>query len=52
MNLNVRELTLIRNTLLARKAYRNTEIPLGAKPWEEWMGELLSKIDNAIQSQS
>ena len=37
MKLTTNELQLFRNYLLAKRAYRNTAIPLGAKLWEGWM---------------
>ena len=48
MKLTENELRLFRNTLLARRAYRNTAIPLGAKPWEDWMQGTLDKLTDEL----
>ena len=37
MKLTTNELTLFRNYLLSKRAYRNTAIPLQPRIWEEWM---------------
>ena len=47
MKLTTNELQLFRNYLLAKRAYRNTPVPLGAKLWEEWMDAVLDDLIKA-----
>ena len=49
MHLDDHELRFIRRVLLARRMYRNTELPLNAKSWEGWMQPLLDRIDTEIR---
>ena len=51
MHLNLHELKLVRNVLLARRAYAPTEIPLGASPWEDWMQPFLDRVNSEIRVQ-
>ena len=48
--LTERELEMVHNTLLAKRVYRNTDIPHGTKVWEPWMEPFLHKIEDAIES--
>ena len=51
MRFTERELLLFKNTLLARRAYRNTDIPLNARVWDDWMETTLTKINNELEAQ-
>ena len=44
------ELKFIRNTLLAKRAYRNMEIPHDAVVWYGWMQSLLDRIEQKLHS--
>ena len=48
MKLTTNELKLFRQYLLAKRAYRSTEIPFGAKVWEPWMDGTLSKLTDEL----
>ena len=48
MKLTTNELELFRNYLLAKRAYRNTPVPLGAKLWEGWMDGTLDKLTDEL----
>lgn len=48
MRLNTQELEFIRNQLLAKRVYRDTEIPLGSTVWEPYMEQLLTKVNNEL----
>ena len=48
MKLTTNELTLFRNYLLAKRAYRNTAIPLQPRIWEEWMDGTLDKLTDEL----
>ena len=43
------ELVFIRNNLLAKRAYRNTEIPHGAVIWEGWMESFLGRANDKLR---
>ena len=49
MRLTLKELELVRNHLLAKKAYRNQTLPCSAVVWEPYMETLLTKIDDELQ---
>lgn len=49
MRLTQQELELVRNHLLAKKAYRDTAVPGGAVVWEPFMQTLLTKINDELQ---
>lgn len=51
MRLTEKELKLFRNTLLARRAYRDSDIPLGARIWEDWMEGTLAKLTDELYPQ-
>ena len=51
MRLTEKELKMFRNTLLARRIYRDTEVPLGARIWEPWMEGTLSKLTDELYPQ-
>ena len=44
------ELVFIRNNLLAKRAYRNTEIPHGAVIWHPWMDSFLGRIESRLRT--
>jgi hypothetical protein len=46
------ELVFIRNNLLAKRAYRNTEIPHGAVIWEGWMESFLGRVNDRLRTTS
>ncbi len=48
MTFTENELRLFRGVLLARRAYRDTPVPLGAQPWEEWMQATLDKLTDEL----
>ncbi len=47
MRLTKRELTFIRNNLLAKRAYRCSPHP-AVRVWEDWMEGLLQKIEDEL----
>ena len=49
MKLSIKEMVLIRNFLRARKAYANTEVPLGAQVYEPYMETLLTKLEDELE---
>jgi len=51
MRLTEKELKMFRNILLARRAYRDTEVPLGARIWEPWMEGTLAKLTDELYPQ-
>ena len=44
------ELMFIRNTLLAKKAYKDSEIPFNEVIWEPWMGSLLDRVNRTLRT--
>ena len=46
------ELVFIRNNLLAKRAYRNTEIPHGAEVWHPWMESFLGRVNDKLRTTS
>ena len=52
MQLDETELKFIRCYLNSRKAYRYSPLPLGAHVWEDWMENLLQKVENELKAQS
>lgn len=46
------ELKFLKNTLIAKRAYRNTEIPGGPqyKVWEPWMESTLQRVEAALRT--
>ncbi len=46
------ELKFLRNTLIAKRAYRNTDIPQGNKykVWEPWMESTLQRVEAALRT--
>ena len=51
MRLTTNELKLFRGVLLSRRAFRDTDIPLGARVWEEWMQDTLDKVTDELYPQ-
>ena len=51
MKLTTNELRLFRQYLLAKRAYRNTPVPLGSRVWEEWMSGTLDKLTDELYPQ-
>ena len=51
MNLTHNELLLFRNYLISKRAYRDTQIPFGAKVWEDWMHGTISKLEDELYPQ-
>ena len=51
MRLTTNELRLFRNTLLAKQALRDTELPFGARVWEDWMQGTLNKLTDELYPQ-
>ena len=51
MRLTKNELKMFRNILLARRAYRDSDIPLGARIWEPWMEGTLTKLTDELYPQ-
>ena len=51
MRLTEKELKLFRNNLLAKRALRDTETPLGAVIWESWMQGTLTKLTDELYPQ-
>jgi hypothetical protein len=51
MRLTEKELKLFRNNLLAKRAYRNTEVPFGDCIWEPWMEGTLAKLTDELYPQ-
>tara|TARA_R100001443_G_C3244639_1_gene151652 strand:- start:269 stop:457 length:189 start_codon:yes stop_codon:yes gene_type:complete len=43
------ELKYIRNTLTALHAYKNADLPQGAKLWEPWMDGFLDRAENELR---
>ena len=48
MKLTTNELQLFRQCILAKRAYRNTDIPLKPRVWEEWMQSTLDKLTDEL----
>ena len=48
MKLTTNELELFRNYILAKRAYRNTPIPLQPRVWEGWMEGTLNKLTDEL----
>ena len=48
MKLTTNELTLFRNYLLSKRAYRDSELPLQSRVWEEWMDGTLDKLTDEL----
>jgi len=48
MKLTEKELTLFRNYMLSKRAYANTDIPLGYRVWETWMNGTLQKLEDEL----
>lgn len=48
MRLTKRELTFIRNNLLAKRAYRCSPHPAAVRVWEDWMEGFLQKIEDEL----
>ena len=46
------ELKFLRNTLIAKSAYKDTEIPGGRKyrVWEPWMQSTLDRVEDALHT--
>ena len=51
MKLTTNELKLFRQYLLAKRAYRPTQVPLGTRVWEDWMEGTLSKLTDELYPQ-
>lgn len=51
MRLSTKELEWVRSNLLAARAYRGTDVPLGAKIWEPWKEVFLQKITDELYPQ-
>ena len=49
MKLTKNELRYIKHTLIAKKAYRHTNIPLRATVWEPWMESFLQKVSDELE---
>jgi hypothetical protein len=50
LNLTLQELMYIRNGLLAKAAYRYTEIPHGVKLWGKFEEDLFDKINREFHN--
>ena len=48
MKLTTNELQLFRQCILAKRAFRNTDIPLKPHIWEEWMQSTLDKLTDEL----
>ena len=48
MKLTTNELRLFRNSILAKRAFRDTELPQGARLWEDWMQSTLDKLTDEL----
>ena len=46
------ELKMIRNNLIAKRAYKNTDIPQGDRyrVWEPWMQSTLDRVEAALHT--
>ena len=51
MRLTERELSWVRQNLLAQRMYKNTNIPLRATVWEPWKESFLKKITDELYPQ-
>ena len=51
MTLTTNELRLFRNTLLSKRALRDTELPQRARVWEPWMQATLDKLTDELYPQ-
>ena len=49
MRLSRKELEFVRNNLLARRAYRYTQVPNNPMVWEPWMQSLLTKVTDELE---
>lgn len=50
MKMTKAELKFLRNTLIAKRAYRNAEINLGRyKIWEPWMQSTLDRVEAELE---
>jgi len=48
MRLTKNELSYIKHTLIAKKAYRHTSLPCRATIWEPWMESFLQKVTDEL----
>ena len=48
MKLTKNELSYIKHTLIAKKAYRYTNLPCRATIWEPWMEAFLQKVSDEL----